>query len=272
MYYFDLVRLRSSLRVFAYILAGFVAFVLISIPFSHAGNGDTTIGINGEAVRLHDFHGYSLLHELGRRIVIPFSIVCAVAAGITVVYATTFSTSLSRVNGNLHLWFTRPVSRERSTLLTIALDAIAIALGFAIALVALTIPIAAVGLLDRIRFDGDCVRIVLAGLSVAYMWYALVQAVTAGFRSRAAVVLGLSWPTFIVLHSLSHLDARILPGFLVAAIDALDVLNPLAYANLLSIDFSNQSANASTTSFLPMWVAIVVALAIAVVVRKRMEV
>jgi hypothetical protein len=108
------------------------------------------------------------------------------------------------------------------------------------------------------------------------MWYALVQAATSGMRARAALVLGLSWPTFITLHSLAQLDTNIVPSYVVWTIHALDVLNPLSYFNVLTLNVSDAhgaSAGASGYGGLyTVWATILACIAIAVIVRKRMEV
>ncbi|MBD5632982.1 MAG: hypothetical protein IAI49_00775, partial [Candidatus Eremiobacteraeota bacterium] len=102
MYYLDFLRVRRALKVFAIFVGGALAFVLVSLPFSHVNHGDPTIGISSEAIASHSYSGISMLHQLGQQATIPFKLLCATAALIAIFFASGCSLSLSRFNSNLH--------------------------------------------------------------------------------------------------------------------------------------------------------------------------
>jgi hypothetical protein len=277
MYYFDLLRVGRALRVYAIILFSIVLIELVSMPFSHVGKHDFTIGINGDSIKAHAFTGIGLLHELGQTIHIPFTLLCAAAAFEAVLFATAISTSLARYNGNLHFTFTKPVSRERATLTTIAIDFAAIAVAIVIALVAEFVPLAVVGLLDRITYDPSAVAAILIGLGIAFMWYGMIQAATSLMRGGAGIVAGLSWAVFATLGALEGLTPQYVPGFIVDAIHALNTLNPQLYLTTLfsRVSYADPVRNAFGGGYMQdltiVWVTALVAVAIALGLRRRME-
>jgi hypothetical protein len=278
MIYFDYLRARRGLTIFASILGAFVLMLIVSMPFSHVAPHDVTVGVSSQALATHSYGGIARLHQLGQSTTFPFRLFCLVAVVLAVLFATGCATSVSRANSHLHFTFTKPVSRERLTLATIAVDALSIALAFCVALVLLLVPFAVVGLLDRIVFDPYAAYVVIFGLGVAFMWYGLIQAATTRMRGAAGVVLGLSWAVFITLASLDKLDARYVPEAIVALIHALNVINPFTYLKML-VEFGGVAAKdaapyagAFSESMAVTWLVAVLALALCVTIRKRMEV
>jgi len=278
MIYFDYLRARKALTVFASILGGFVLVTIVSMPFSHVAPHDVEIGVSTQALAAHSFGGFARLHQLGQSVSFPFRLFCLVAVVMAVLFATGCATSVSRANSHLHFTFTKPISRERLTLTTIAVDALSIVGAFCVALVLLLVPFAVLGLLDRIVFDPYAAYVVIFGLGVAFMWYGLLQAATTRMRGGAGVVLGLSWAVFITLASLDKLDARYVPEPIVALIHALNVINPFTYLKMLvefgavSVKDAGPYAGAFSTSMAVTWLVSLVALALCVTIRKRMEV
>jgi ABC-type transport system involved in multi-copper enzyme maturation permease subunit len=278
MYYFDVLRSLRGLKVYSIVLACTVVLELISLAYSHSSHGDMTIGVSGEALRAHTNDGYAMLHELGQHITIPFALLCSVAAVIAGIYAFSASSSLSRYNGNLHFVFTKPISRERAALTTFGIDALAILAAYAIAIAFVLIPLAAVGLLDRLSFDAHAPANVALGLGAGLMWYALLQAATAAVRGGSGLVIGLSWPFFVVLHALSNLTSEMVPAFIVSVIYAVNRVNPFTYLAPLFDrlgDFHGSVEPLAPTyapSLATVWITALVCLAIAVVLRKRMEI
>jgi hypothetical protein len=278
MIYFDYLRARKGLTIFASILGAFVLILIVSLPFSHVAPHDVSIGVSSQALAAHSYSGFARLHELGQTVSFPFRMFCLVAVVMAVLFATGCATSVSRANSHLHFTFTKPISRERLTLMTIAVDALSIVLAFCVALVLLLVPFAVLGLLDRIVFDPYAGYVVFFGLGVAFMWYGLLQAVTTRMRGGAGVVLGLSWAVFISLASLNKLDARFVPEAIVALIHALNVINPFTYLHML-IEFGAVNvkdvapyAGAFSESMAITWLVSLAALALCVAIRKRMEV
>jgi hypothetical protein len=278
MYYFDYLRMRNSLKAYALWFGCGVALLVVSLPFSHVGHGDLAVGVSGEALASHAYNGLALLHEQGQRIHIPFAIMCMFAMFVAIVFATGTSTSLSRFNKNLNFSFAKPVSRERSTLTTVGIDAVGIALAFAIALAFVLVPFAVVGVLDRITFDSDALAVVFLGLGVAYMWYGMVQAATSVMRGGSGLVLGLSWAVFGIADALNGLSTEYVPSVVVWFFHAVNHINPFTY---LRIIFGAKDLGARTVdAFGPVyfenlaivWLTACVAIAIAVALRKRMEV
>jgi hypothetical protein len=227
---------------------------------------------------MHTNDGYALLHELGQHITIPFALLCSVAAMIAAIFAFSTSSSLARFNGNLHFTFTKPVSRERAALTTFGIDALAILIAFAIAIAFLLIPLGAVGILDRLSFDTHVPANVALGLGAGFMWYGLLQAATAAIRGGSGLVSGLSWPFFVVLHALSNLTTDIAPPFVVSAIHVLNRINPFTYIAPLFDRLGDFHGGvppldpALTTSLATVWITALAGIAIAVLLRKRMEI
>lgn len=278
MYYFDILRSLRGLKVYSIVLGVTVALELISLAYSHSSHGDTTIGVSDEALRAHTNDGYAMLHELGQHITIPFALLCSVAAVIAGIYAFSASSSLGRYNGNLHFVFTKPISRERAALTTFGVDALAILAAYAIAMAFALIPLAAVGLLDRLSFDAHAPANVALGLGAGFMWYGLLQAATAAIRGGSGLVSGLSWPFFVVFHALSNLTSDVAPAFVVSVIYVVNRINPFTYLAPLFERLGDFHGSvepldpAYALSLATVWVAALVCIAIAIVLRKRMEI
>jgi len=278
MYYFDYLRVRGALRVYAIILACVTLLLCISLAFSHGHNGNASVTIGSESVSTQDYSGLALLHHLGETTWFPFGLFCGIAAMITIFFSNALATSLARYNGNLHFAFTKPISREQSALRTYAIDLAALAVGFLIALFFVFVPFAVVGLLGRLTFGPTSLAPIAIGLGIAFMWYGMIQAVTATMRGGAGLVLGLSWGVFAVMQGLQNLSTDLVPEIVVRSIHVLNILNPFIYLNTIFGTTGGQltSDDALAPHYFQnlaiVWIVALVALAIAVVQRKRMEV
>jgi|GEM_PF-1199750 len=278
MYYFDYLRVRGSLRVFAIILACGTLLLCISLAFSHGHHGNASFSIGTDTVSTQDYSGLALLHHLGETTWFPFGLFCGIASTITIFFSNALATSLARYNGNLHFGFTKPISRERSALRTFAIDLAGLLVGFLIALFFVFVPFTLVGLLGRLTFGPTSLAPVAIGLGIAFMWYGMVQAVTATMRGGAGLVLGLSWGVFAVMQGLQNLTTDLVPEVVVRSIHLLNILNPFIY--LSDIFGTTGGQLAKDDSLAPhyfqnlaiVWIVALIALAIAVVQRKRMEV
>jgi hypothetical protein len=278
MYYFDYLRVRSALRVFTIILACVTLLVCVSLAFSHGHNGSGSVTLGTNTVSTEDYSGLALMHHLGETTWFPFGLFCGLAAMITIFFSNALATSLARYNGNLHFAFTKPISRERSALRTFAIDLAALFVGFLIALFFVFVPFAVVGLLGRLTFGPTSLAPIAIGLGIAFMWYGMVQAVTATMRGGAGLVLGLSWGVFAVMQGLQNLSTDLVPEVVVRSIHLLNILNPFIYLNAIFGTTGGHLTNDDTLdphyfqSLATVWIVAIVALAIAVVQRKRMEV
>lgn len=277
MYYFEFLRVRSALRTYALWLVALTVLVAATLPFSHAGGHDFTIGVSSETLASGHVSGLAMLHELGERMSIPFGFLCTIAAVLAIVFATGRATSLSYGNRNLHFSFTKPISRERAALTTFAFDAAGIVVAFAIALVLLLVPVAETNLLGRMTFGPSAFEPVLFGLGIAYMWYGLVQGATSTMRS-GGVVSGLSWGVFVLVASLQGISSGFLPDAFVTFVHVLGKLDPFEYLKTMLGDFNGMAASASlldpgyVQNVASVFVVAIVGCAIAIGLRHRMEV
>jgi hypothetical protein len=275
MYYFDILRAGRALKTYTIVLGSILLVMLVTTPFSRVSHSNESVTINGQSVS-GALRGFVLIHQMGQTIHIPFSVLCAIAAFAGILFATGCATSLSRFNKNLHFTFTKPVSRERSTLTTIGTDALTIVAAFAIGLVFALAPIAIVGLLDRLTFDLQSLAVLVLGLGIAYMWYGIVQAATSVMRGGSGIVLGLSWAVFVVMQGLQHLSGDFVPPVFVWIIHTFNTINPFIVMNQM---FETIGV-ADSAVFGPPYVqqlaiaylTALVGVAIAVTLRKRMAV
>jgi hypothetical protein len=278
MYYFDYLRVRSALRIFAIILACVTLLVCISLAFSHGHDRGSSVTLGTDTVSTANYSGLALMHHLGETTWFPFGLFCGIAAMITIFFSNALATSLARYNGNLHFAFTKPISREQSALRTFAIDLAALFVGFLIALFFVFVPFAVVGLLGRLTFGPTSLAPLAIGLGIAFMWYGMVQAVTATMRGGAGLVLGLSWGVFAVMQGLQNLSTDLVPEVVVRSIHLLNILNPFIYLNAIFGTTGGHLTNDDTLdphyfqSLATVWIVALIALAIAVAQRKRMEV
>ncbi len=98
--------------------------------------------------------------------------------------------------------WTRPLSRDRIAWRYIAIDAVAILLGYVIVIDVVILGIAAFGGLQLLAVDSSALPAFVLGLGTALMWYALALAVSARFPGRGSMIAGVSWAAFIVLGTL----------------------------------------------------------------------
>jgi hypothetical protein len=106
----------------------------------------------------------------------------------------------------------------------------------------------------------------------------MVQAVTATMRGGAGLVLGLSWGVFAVMQALQNLSSDLIPEVVVKLIHFLNIFNPFLY---LTDVFATPDGRLTRDDVLAphylqslaiVWAVALVALALAIVQRKRMEV
>ena len=88
-------------------------------------------------------------------------------------------------------------------------------------------PLALLHALDRIVVDAQAFWIGALGLGVAYMWYGVLQAVTASYRGKGGTIVGFSWGIFGVLVGVGSLT--FLGPIFVGIVHVLNLVNPIAY-------------------------------------------
>jgi len=214
MQYVEILRARRALLWFTGILLGLVIAALVSV---YAGS-----------------HGD--IHNSGD---VPFEdLVGACAFGAWIV-ATIVVRGLSAdaAHATAIVW-TRPMSRDRIAWRYIAVDAIAIALGYVIVIDVAILAIAALGGINVLTIDGAAALAFALGLGTAFMWYALALLASARFPGRGGAIAGTSWGVFVVLATLWAVP---MPPVLHAVLTVLNYVNPMAWLG----DFSATSHHVS---------------------------
>lgn len=212
MYYKELTRVKRGLLVLTVILS---LFVLIDFAFSHQQGGTVHVQVGDQP----QGHAAPARH--------PLSLLFAIAAVIATIFAGAYGGSLACENsGHLEVAWTKPASRSRYALMTIAVDLLAAWAAFGLALAA-AIAVLAIGkMLGWVYVDGDAwpnlARFLLLPIAFTDLW----QALTASMRSHAGNVIGFSVVGCVILLSLSMAP---LPAFWHGLVDFLNFFNPMVY-------------------------------------------
>jgi hypothetical protein len=215
MTYPQILRLRKTLTIYGSIIGG---LFLIALMIAHSP------------------HAASDLSDASKRklIAIPLSALLFSAAWGAIIYATAISRSLNREYDGVEMVWTKPIARERLALSYILLDFAAIVVAFIAAAALCVLLIASLGLLTHISVDNRTVPTLVIGLGAAFMWYGLMQGLTAGQRFRGGVITGVSWAAAFVFISLAEAtQGGIEPLHTIFTI--LNVVNPLAYFSSYSL-------------------------------------
>lgn len=171
--------------------------------------------------------------------------------------------------------FTKPISRERLALQYMAIDAAGILSAFALACGAIFGAVAALGFMGRIYGDTQALWIGGLGLGIAFMWYGIMQAVTASYRGKGGALVGWSWAVFGVLGFAQ--SATYLGPIVGAGVRVINLFNPIAYfSGLVS---SGRTASAQSVLGLALeprvaiaWCIALVGCALAIRIWKRVEI
>lgn len=268
--YVEFARVRRALTIYAIIiaLAAIVTTASIDAAASPDFSGHVSIVIDSQTKDT-----ISARDALGH-FAIPLGMVFAIAGYCAVVMATIFASSLNKENGGANFVFVKPISRERLALQYMAIDATGIVIAFAIACLATFGTLAGIGKLDRIALDGDAVWIGALGLGIAFMWYGIMQAVTASYRGKGGGLVGWSWVVFGVL--VAAPSATFLGPAVLALVRVLNVFNPIAYFSALVSSGSTVTVQSVLGIGLEARVAIAwciaaIACALAINIWKRVE-
>jgi hypothetical protein len=215
MVYVEFLRVRRTLKWHLGILA---VATLLALYFGH----NTTVNINGHS-------------ELFSGMSVPPGELSVIAAFFAMVfasiYASSLGSSLNRENPMRDISWTKPISRSRLALQYIVTDIAAIALVFALTMVAVFVGILRLQLVPDL--ETGSIPYIALGLGVAVMWYALIQLLTFWLPPSARSAGGILWPVAFVAIALTKV-----PGPLGEAARALDVINPIAYMDGMISDSS----------------------------------
>lgn len=265
--YVEFYRVRRALTLFTIVIGVATIIAVVGLHATLAGHA-IVIDDSG-ASRPIDAHNALAKAR------IPLGTILGCAGYVSVVMATVFAWSLNKENDGAHFVFVKPISRERLALQYFAIDAIGILSAFAIGCVAGFAALASFGLLGHVTSDGRSVWIGLLGLAIAFMWYGIMQAISAGYPGKGGSLVGWSWAVFGLLVGLQ--SATFLGPAVVGLARVLNIFNPIAYfSGLVS---SNGGATVSSLIALPLESRVfvtfgfgIVGCAIAVRQWKRVEV
>lgn len=274
MAYVEFLRVRRALVIFAIAIA---SIELVNLLVHQFGSVVTTktgahVGIeigSGEA-------GMTPVRDIVAHLTIPLELVFGIAGYAAAFFATIFASSLNKENGYAHFAFTKPISRTRLALEHIGIDAIGILGAFFIVCAAIFVSFAVDGYLAHIDVNVRAFEVAVLLLGVGFMWYGILQAVTASYRGKGGAFVGWSWLVFGVLIGVR--DQPFLGPIFGPIVRMLDFFNPFSYAPTISDDHRG-AATVSTLTGGPLeaqialaWGIAIVACAIAVVAWKRVEV
>jgi len=167
------------------------------------------------------------------QIPIPLNGILTIPMIVATIFASLIATSLNRERSVLALIFTKPISRERLALRYFLTDLAGIALAYLLVLaLAIAVPFATLGSRVHLVADGLSPWVAILGFGMAFMWFGVLQALTAWYRGNGGAIVGFAWPAAFVLLFLGQTDAfgPLVHGLLLV----LNLINPFAYVNGIS--------------------------------------
>ena len=247
MAYAEFLRTRRSLTWHVGILAALTLLIL------YFGN-TATINVDGHS-------------PLFPGMPVPLGQLTVVAMFFGAIYASSAGTSLNRENTTRDLSWTKPVPRTVLALQFIAIDVAAIAIVFALSVLAIVAVLLRLQMVPVI--DASFVPEAVLALGVCVMWYALIQVLTFGFGPGARAIAGILWPVAFVALGVAHV-----PGALGAIARTIDIVNPLSYASGMSQEAGRQAAIAAMpvdARLVCVWMFAAIFCAIAIAFWPRKE-
>jgi hypothetical protein len=243
----EVLRIRSWFLWCAGIIAAIG--ILLMLTLSHAGVVVNDSRING--------------------IMAPLDVLAPIAMFVTMVFATSVGLSLNRESATRALSWTKPLSRSAIALRIVAVDALAL---LAIDAFTWIVMLAFVAAAHGSVFVSPTTAVTVAlSIGVIFMWYALLQALTAGFGAGARMIVTALWPAALILSSLDELGGT--AGRVIAVLNAV---NPIAYLNGVTTSEGVHRINAYwqfpvADRALVVWIATVLLSALAVALWTRRE-
>ncbi len=255
--YVEFTRVRKAITIFATVIALATIVAIFSI---HAASVGT---LDGHATLVIDSGKPQTLsaREALAHLSVPLGLILGIAGYCAVVMATVFASSLNKENDGAHFVFVKPIARERLAFAYFAIDAAGIVSAFAIGCIGGFGTLAALGLLGHLTTDANSYWIGALGIATAFMWYGILQAITAGYRGKGGSLVGGSWAVFGGLTALPA--ATFLGPGVVQIAKILNVFNPIAYfSGLVS---SSRGVSVESLIGLPIEARVFVALGFAIV-------
>ncbi|HEX3551483.1 MAG TPA: hypothetical protein VHT53_13950 [Candidatus Elarobacter sp.] len=146
--------------------------------------------------------------------------------------ATAVSTGLLCEAATVPITWTRPVPRALIAWRFVAVDLVAIALGYAVMLAFVFACLALVKVLHSVAITPAYPMALALGFATAAMWYALIVLATARLSGHGARVAGLSWLVFIAVGAVW---AAPVPAPIHLVLTALNYLDPLSYIDGVTV-------------------------------------
>ncbi|GAC1544562.1 MAG: hypothetical protein NVS3B16_12700 [Vulcanimicrobiaceae bacterium] len=270
--YVEFSRVRRALAIYTILVAIGAIIAIASIHAASVANfgGHVSIVIDQQSER--KLSPQDAMAQLR----FPLGLILGLCGYCAVVMATIFASSLNKENDGANFVFVKPISRERLALRYMAIDAAGILGAFAIACLATFVSLAVLGMLDRVVGDPRAFWVGGLGLGIAFMWYGIMQALTAAYRGKGGTIVGFSWMVFGILVGV---PSWTFSGPVAAGIArALNLFNPIAYfSGLVASKHGGATAESVTGLALEPRVAIVwaiafVACALATQIWKRVEI
>ncbi len=172
------------------------------------------------------------------------------ATFVALIVATVLGAPFARENdGHLEITLTKPISRERLALHTVALDLAGIVSAWIMTVVALIVGHTIFEAPNYVYGPSDSV-VIAVGLLSAFAWYSLLCASTTSMKRSYGAVLGVAWPVALGVQAWPTAVAKLGNGPLAqlvgAVTAALGWLNPLSYLHFGRLFVSNSVAGTAT--------------------------
>lgn len=273
MEYVEFLRVRRVCSIFASCVAVIAIFAIATMIYSSIGTTGTgeSVGVTiGDATDMKHHKLTSYLQTQS----IPLGLLLGFAGYVAIVVATVFASSLNKENDGLDYVFVKPIRREIIAMRYAATDAVGILAMFAFTIVAELVSLAIAHLFGRIVIDAHAFWVGALGLGVAFMWYGILQAITATYRGKGGTIVAFSWGFFILLTSAGYFT--FLGPLFLGLVHVLNFVNPIAYFSQLVSHGGDYKANSVLglgleARVLVVWAIALVGTTIAANVWKRVE-
>ena len=273
MEYVEFLRVRRVLTIFATFVAVIAILAIATIVYSSiatTGKDTFVIGSIGDKSPTESHKLSSYLQALP----IPLGLLLGIASYVAIVVATVLASSLNKENDGLDFVFVKPIRREIIAMRYFATDIVGILAIFAFTIAAELISLALTHLIYRVSIDARAFWVGGLGLGVAFMWYGILQAVTATYKGKGGTIVGFSWGIFGVLAGVGSLT--MLGPIFLGIVHTLNFVNPIAYFSSLVSSGSTYKVNSVLGGPLEahaciVWVIALGAMAIATISWKRVE-
>ena len=273
MEYVEFLRVRRVFVIFATIIVVIAILVIASIMYS---SFETSVsgGSAGVIISNTSHNGRHKLSSYLQTQTIPLGLLVGIAGYVAIVVATVFASNLNKENDGLDFVFVKPIRREILAMRYIAIDAVAIVAIFSFTIAIELVSLAITHLFDRIVIDSPAFWVGGLGLGVAFMWYGILQAVTATYPGNGRTIVGFSWGFFLILVGTGSLT--MLGPIFLGIVHVLNSVNPIAYFSQLVSHGSTYEVNSVLglgleARVLVVWTIALTGMAIAAISWKRVE-